>query len=233
MLTATATRIERIDLPTGRVYRTPVGEFPSVNEILTATMPESERAGLDAWRARVGDEVVNQVREAAKARGTLVHQLVEFKIQTGETPEIPASVSNFWKALEDYLPTADQTFKVNHAVYGGERLALELPLYHAELAYGGTFDWCGDWRGDGQIWLMDFKTSHRSKGRADIQRHRVQLAAYGMAMESLLGITCDRYGIILSRPSGSPQQFFFSPGEMAEAQDLWLERLAEYRQLIG
>lgn len=51
-----------IDQPSGRVYDVPAGLFPSVTTVLKAT---ANMSGIDAWRAKVGEEEADRILEAA------------------------------------------------------------------------------------------------------------------------------------------------------------------------
>ena len=56
--------------PQGRLYVAPNGErLPSVTTILDATKSEESRAGLAAWRKRVGEQRAKQITEEAAGRG--------------------------------------------------------------------------------------------------------------------------------------------------------------------
>jgi PD-(D/E)XK nuclease superfamily len=222
------TKIERLDLPTGRIYQTPIGDLPSVNTILDATMPGEDRESLAAWQQRVGEETANAIRDAACARGTAIHQLAEQWIRDGVVPEVPQAFRNFWQAIVEDLPNREATLLVNHAVCGGDRLAIELPLYHAELRYAGTLDWAGYWRGDDTLWLLDFKTSDKPKTQKHVLRHSIQLAAYAMALESITGLTVDRAGVLIARPSGAGQKFLFDAHQMELARSMWKARVEQY-----
>jgi hypothetical protein len=222
------TTIERLDLPSGRVYRTPVGDLPSVSHIMQTTMSEADQVSLAKWRNRVGEETANAIRDAACARGTVIHQLAECQIRNGKIPEVPEELRNYWLAIVEELPDRDSTFMANHSVYGGDQLAIELPVYHSELRYGGTLDWAGYWRGDNTLWLLDFKTSEKAKTQQHVLQHSIQLAAYAMALENIMDITIDRAGVLIGRPFGSGQKFLFDENQMRLARTLWKNRLEQY-----
>lgn len=105
---------------------------------------------------------------------------------------------------------------------------IELPVYHAEFRYGGTFDWAGYWRGDDTLWLLDFKTSDKAKTQKHVLRHSIQLAAYAMALESMTGLTVDRAGILIGRPSGAGQKFLFDVNQVRLARSMWKTRVEQY-----
>ena len=66
--------LEAETLSTGRTYKTPDGnKYPSV----TTVLGEEGKAGILAWRKRVGEEEANRISFQASSRGTSVHTLAE------------------------------------------------------------------------------------------------------------------------------------------------------------
>ncbi len=56
-----------------------VGEekLPSVTTILSATQSEEKRKSLADWRARMGPEFADRVKDLAAMRGTAMHRYLE------------------------------------------------------------------------------------------------------------------------------------------------------------
>ena len=79
-------KLERIDSPEGRRYKTPSGKaYPSV----TSVTGLHSAKGIAEWRARVGDEEANRISSRASSRGTRIHQLCEDYLKLGEVvPDI-------------------------------------------------------------------------------------------------------------------------------------------------
>ena len=48
-------------------------KLPSVTTILSATQSEEKKASLAAWKARLGDQAADRVRDVAALRGTAMH----------------------------------------------------------------------------------------------------------------------------------------------------------------
>ena len=63
--------------PSGRTYVTPDGSrYPSITTVLSILNEES----LAAWRKRVGDAEANKIGNRAAARGTQVHNIIDYRI---------------------------------------------------------------------------------------------------------------------------------------------------------
>ena len=61
-----------------RLYQNPWGDpVPSVTTILSNTLPAEKRAGLAAWRKRVGEAEAQRITSIAANRGTVMHNILE------------------------------------------------------------------------------------------------------------------------------------------------------------
>ena len=57
----------------GRHYDIDGDKLPSVTTILSATQSPEKKASLEAWKAKMGDKIADQIRDRAAARGTAMH----------------------------------------------------------------------------------------------------------------------------------------------------------------
>jgi genome maintenance exonuclease 1 len=214
-----------------KFYQTPVGLLPSVNEILDATAPPEETEKLEQWKQKTKKH--EEIRQDSLARGTILHELAADFLSTQEEPDwVDTRFEPFWKSLLSYLETISRTASVNHALYGGFRRAIELPVYHPTLGYAGTLDWLGEHE-PLELTLTDFKSSRWYKKAEYLQRHRLQLAAYRLAVETLFGLEVDYSDIVIAIPKYPPQIVHLTPEEMEVDNDLWLERLEQFRAQGG
>ena len=55
--------------------------LPSVTTILSATQSEEKRQSLAAWRARIGAQGADRIRDVSAMRGTAMHTYLEAYIQ--------------------------------------------------------------------------------------------------------------------------------------------------------
>ena len=156
----------------GRTYVAPDGaRYPSITTILSIL---SEEAILK-WRARVGEDVANQVSTRASNRGSAVHSAVEKYLLNEDTteylPHIQQSLSNLKPHLDENVGT----------IFG-----LEVPLYSAHLGLAGRVDCVAEWKGVPSI--IDFKTSKRIKKKEHISNYFAQMAAYAIMWEERTGM---------------------------------------------
>ena len=88
----------RVTINGSRHYKTPYGALPSVTTILSAT--SGSKAALERWAKKNPGG-----REAAAARGTKVHSLMEeFLLGVDKDPQIEdPEIAEFWEGLPDNL----------------------------------------------------------------------------------------------------------------------------------
>ena len=88
----------RLTIDGSRHYKTPYGALPSVTTILSAT--SGNKAALERWAKKNPGG-----REAAAARGTKVHALMEnFLLGSDREPEIEdEEIAAFWDGLPKNL----------------------------------------------------------------------------------------------------------------------------------
>jgi hypothetical protein len=212
-----------------RVYETPMGLMPSVGHILDATTPEEELKSLEAWRQKTRNH--EAIRQASLVRGTVLHKLAAEFLETGEHPAwIDQAIEPYWKSLYSYLEGISRTSVVNLPIYGGLRKATELSIYHPTLNYAGTLDWLGE-RQPLELTLTDFKSSRWYKKPEYLIRHRLQVAAYRLAVEALLDIQIDHTHVVIAIAKYRPQIVHLTQEEMAADAATWLERLEQFRSL--
>jgi hypothetical protein len=166
--------IERIDSPNGRRYRTPDGNlYPSVSTILSAGMDHSY---IDEWKAKVGEEVANEIGRKATTRGTLLHENIENRIM-GRPETFNMFHVEERQMFKSALPIVDELEEV---------IALETQLWSDKLRAAGTVDCCARYKG--KLRLIDWKTSGRYKSRDDIHSYFLQTACYAYMIYERTGI---------------------------------------------
>ena len=145
-------------------------KLPSVTTILSACQSPEKKASLVAWKAKLGSEAADKVRDTAAERGTAMHKYLEHYIDgTG---------------LKDLTPLGVQAETMaNKIIESGLRdleevWGQEVTLYYPGL-YAGATDVVGIF--DGQPAIIDFKQSNKPKRREWIEDYFEQLGAYCMA----------------------------------------------------
>ena len=180
-------------LPTGRTYKTPDGnKYPSV----TTVLGDESKAGIIAWRQSIGEEEANKISSQAGTRGTAVHTLAENYINNDPNWAKGAMPSNIF-SFNQIKPILD---KHMDNVY-----AQEVPLYSDHLKVAGRVDLIAEW--DGQLAIVDFKTSRRPKKEEYIQNYFMQASFYAAAFYERTGIPIKRSVILITVDDEPPQVF--------------------------
>lgn len=197
-------KLERIDSPDGRLYKTPTGKaYPSVT---TVTGLHSKQS-IMAWRKKVGEEEANKISTRAANRGTRIHSLCESYLR-GEICEADIFDLEVFSSLKPHLDLIDNIH------------ALETPLFSHHLEVAGTVDCIAEYKG--KLAIIDFKTSSKLKNRDWIHGYFMQTSAYAVMFEELTGIPISRLVIIIGVDNEEPQIF-------EEKRDTWIGGFKELR----
>jgi genome maintenance exonuclease 1 len=198
-------KLERIDSPEGRRYKTPSGKaYPSVTSV---TGLQSAK-GIAEWRARVGNEEANRISSRASSRGTRIHQLCEDYLRSGEA-DADIFDAEMFSTIKPLLDDIDNIH------------CLETPLWSDHLQVAGTVDCIAEYKG--KLSVIDFKTASRLKSRDDIHGYFMQTSAYAVAFEELTGIPVGRLVILMGVDNENPLVF-------TEKRDEWIGGFKQLRQ---
>jgi len=192
----------------GRLYNTPDGNrYPSVTTILS----ELSKAGIAAWRKRVGAEEANRISTQAGFRGTKVHQICEDYLNNKPDyldGQMPANVFTF----KQIQPILDQY--IDNIQY------LEAPLYSDFLKTAGRVDCIAEF--DGKLSIIDFKTSRKPKKKEWISNYFMQASCYAVMYEERTEIPVSRTVVIVAVDGSEPQVF-------VENRDNFIEEFVDAR----
>jgi hypothetical protein len=180
-------------LPTGRTYVTPEGnKYPSITTVLGHFGKEA----IQAWRKRVGEEVANKISTQAGTRGTAVHQLAEDYVNNKEDWSKGAMPSNLF-TFNTIKPILDK--------HVDNIWAQEVPLYSDKFKIAGRVDCIAEF--DGELCIIDYKTSRKPKKAEWIQNYFHQCAFYAAAFYERTGVSIKKFAIILAVDDAEPQVF--------------------------
>ena len=140
------------------------------------------------WRKKVGNEEADRITKAATKRGTDMHTLTENYLKNEELPEVPPISDFLFKIAKGKLNKIDNIH------------ALEGSLYSKELGIAGTVDCIAEY--DGELAIIDFKTSKKPKPRNWVEHYFVQCMAYGCMLYELTGISVKKLVIIMACENG-------------------------------
>ena len=191
--------------------------LPSVTTIISATQSEEKRQRLAAWKARLGDQAADRVRDIAALRGTAMHTYLEAYVRgTGHK-----DLTSVGREAE---PMAQQI--INQGLSGLEEIwGSEVTLYYPDL-YAGATDVVGIYNSRESI--IDFKQTNKPKRREWIDDYFIQLGAYAMAHNYVYGTKIQQGVILMCSKDKFFQRFEVSDKEFVNYQHAFLKKVDEY-----
>lgn len=202
-------KIQRIDSPNGRRYKTPGGSlYPSVTTIFSVY----DNKHIQEWKEKVGEEQANKIANAAAKRGTYIHERCEELIKGINITQAPFAKMLYWDQWLNFKPLVEQIGKV---------YANEAPLFSDYLQVAGTVDCVGEWQGKRSI--IDFKTSSRYKAKEDIETYWMQCAAYAVMWEERTGMPITNLVILMSVEDDHPLCY-------NSHRDEWIHKFIDLRK---
>ncbi len=171
-----------------RYYNVPNNEELLKLVSITSVTSHKNREIFINWRKKVGDAHANKVTKQSTSRGTDTHTLIEYYLKNQDLPKV--------QPLSDYL------FKISKPDL--KRIsnihALESSLYSKVLGIAGTVDCIAEF--DGELAIIDFKTSKKPKPVEWVEHYFVQCMAYGCMLYELTGISVKKLVIIMTCENG-------------------------------
>ena len=180
--------LEREHIDGVRYYKIPdQDELVKMVSITSVTSHFNKEIFIN-WRKKVGNEEADRITKAATARGTDMHTLTEHYLKNEDLPKV--------------RPISDFLFKISKGKLNkiNNIYALEGPLYSKELGIAGTVDCIAEY--DGELAIIDFKTSKKPKPRDWIEHYFVQCMAYGCMLYEMKGIPIKKLVIIMACENG-------------------------------
>ena len=171
-----------------RYYDVPNTEGFTKLVSITSVTSWINREIFRSWRARVGNEQADKVTKAATSRGTDMHTLTEHYLLNEELPTVQPLSEFLFKQSKPKLDLIDNIH------------AIEKPLYSLKLGVAGTVDCIAEY--EGELAVIDFKSSKKPKPRKWIDHYFVQCAAYACMLYEMKEIPVKKFVIIMSCEDG-------------------------------
>ena len=177
--------LKRVTIDGVRYYDVPDG-----NKLVSITSVISwiNREIFIGWRKRVGTQEADKITKASTSRGTDFHTLAEHYLKNEEHPAVQPLSEYLFKQAKPQLSLIDDI------------VALETSLYSQKLGVAGTVDCIAQY--DGELAVIDFKTSKKPKPREWIDHYFVQCAAYACMFYEMTGQIVKKFVIIMSCEDG-------------------------------
>ena len=194
-------------------------KLPSVTTILSATQSEEKRKSLEAWKARMGAQRADRIRDLSAMRGTSMHTYLEGYIKDERHLDLTALGQEAGRMANVVIRSGLGDLE---EVWGQE-----VTLYYPGL-YAGATDVVGIY--DGQPAIIDFKQSNKPKKREWIEDYFEQLGAYCMAHNYVYGTKIQSGIILMCTKDFMFQKFEVSGREFVRYQHAFLKKVDQYHQ---
>ena len=182
-------KLERETIDGIRYYKVPDDEELLKLVSITSITSHFNKEIFVKWRKKVGDEEADRITKLATSRGTDMHTLTEYFLKNQDLPS-------------DVLPISEFLFKIAKAELNriNNIHALEGSLYSKQLGIAGTVDCIAEY--NGELAIIDFKTSKKPKPREWIEHYFVQCMAYACMLYEVTGIMVKKLVIIMACENG-------------------------------
>jgi len=178
-----------------RYYPTPSGKkMPSITSVTSF----KNREFFKKWRKKVGDAEADRITKEATTKGTIFHKYAEDYLNNVSVrpQDLYESISPAWQMFESAQPFLDNINNIH---------ALEAPLYSEYLGIAGRVDCIAEY--NGELAIVDFKTSGKQKKEEWIEHYFVQCVAYAYMYYERTGIEVDKIVILQACGDGEVQLF--------------------------
>jgi hypothetical protein len=182
-------KLERETIDGVRYYSIPEEEELLKLVSITSVTSHFNKEIFVKWRKKVGDKEADRITKLATSRGTDMHTLTEYFLKNQDLPT-------------DILPISEFLFNISKSTLKNINNihALEGSLYSKQLGIAGTVDCIAEY--NGELAIIDFKTSKKPKPREWIEHYFVQCMAYGCMLYELTGISVKKLVIIMACENG-------------------------------
>ena len=192
--------------------------LPSVTTILGAT---KDQKFLKDWKAKVGEQEAERIKNHSSRRGTSMHKFLESYV-TGIGYDDLTGIG------QEAKPMAKKVIEIGLAPVE-EYYGSEVTMYYPGLYAGSTDLVCSH---NGEDAIVDFKQANRPKKKEWIEDYYLQIAAYAMAHDHVHGSTINKGVIMVCTPDLYYQEFVITGSELRRYKHKFLKRLDMYHDLI-
>ena len=184
--------LKKKETPGCRLYELPSGQWvPSITSVTSFY----NRQIFINWRKKVGIEEANRITKKATTRGTDYHEAAQ------------AYLENRDLVWEDYLPAT--RFMFHHSTPYLDKInnihAIERTLYSEYYGLAGRVDCIAEY--EGELAVIDFKTSEKIKPEKWLENYFVQEMFYASAYYELTEIPVKKLITIMVTPGGEVKVF--------------------------
>lgn len=182
-------KLEREEIDGVRYYKIPGEDNLSRLVSITSVTSFHNRHIFENWRKKVGEQEANKINKQATSRGTDLHSLVEnYLYNIPELPKVQPLSEFLFKIARSKIDNINNIY------------ALETSLYSKILGIAGTVDCIAEY--NGELAVIDFKTSKKPKPKEWVEHYFVQCAAYACMFYEITGIAVKKLVILMACEDG-------------------------------
>ena len=187
--------VEPVNKDGVRFYRLPKTDkyYPSVTSITSFKNAKF----FKEWRTKIGEDEANRITARATQRGTAFHSIAEDYIN-GEL-DLDKYLDNNPLSVRMFQSAKDTLNRIDNIH------CLESFLYSHYLGLSGRVDCIAEF--DGELAVIDFKTSTKEKKEEHIENYFVQETAYAAMFLERTGIEVKKIVTLIATEEGSIQIF--------------------------
>ena len=200
-----------------RVYEISNYRLPSVTTVLGAT---KNQYFLKKWKAKVGEQEADRIKNVSSARGTCMHKFLEHYV-------LGTNIIDLTRIGQEARPMADKIIEVGLAPVE-EYYGSEVTLHYPGLYAGATDLICSH---NGMETVVDFKQSNRPKREEWIEDYFMQISAYAMAHDHVYGSKIKQGVIMVCTPDLYYQEFKTEGLQLRKWKHEFLKRVDMYYEL--
>ena len=187
--------VEPVNKDGVRFYKLPKTDkyYPSVTSITSFKNAKF----FKEWRTKIGEDEANRITARATQRGTAFHSIAEDYIN-GEL-DLDKYLDNNPLSVRMFQSAKDTLNRIDNIH------CLESFLYSHYLCLAGLVDCIAEF--DGELAVIDFKTSTKEKKEEHIENYFVQETAYAAMFLERTGIEVKKIVTLIATEEGSIQIF--------------------------
>ena len=192
-------------------------KLPSVTTILATTQSDEKKESIARWKAKVGENEADRVRDQAASRGSNMHLHLERHILGSGHMDL----TDEGQVAGDMAQVIINKGLCDLSEIWGSEVVLFYPgLYAGQTDLVGVYDYENS--------IVDFKQSNKPKRKEWIEDYFLQLAAYAMAHNCVYESDITQGVILMCTPDKYFQKFQIKGKEFIKYQHKFLERLDKY-----
>lgn len=208
----------------GRVYEVSDSEhYHSVTTVLSMTKSEKSKKALERWKKRVGEEEAERIKNAAAARGSILHDLCEKFITKFDEFVIPDYGTNDYYLFRQIYPLLCRINNIHN---------MEGVLYSKRLSLAGRVDCIAEF--DGELSIIDFKTAVKEKEDWMLLDYYTQETCYALMFAEMYNIKIKQIVTLMAvdYDMSAKQGLIFIKKPVDYVQEV-INRVKKYKKIIN